>query len=441
MENSTDPSGRNGEPVKRSMDLLKENPLEIQSRIDINTVHGQNKKFIFVVGNQSVKHSLTLNKKRIDPQAVKLVKKLQSHNHRAYLVGGCVRDLLLDLIPKDFDIATEARPRQINRIIHPSYIIGRRFKLVLVKRFGKQYEISTFRTQSPRNEEKEGPITNDNTFGTAQEDAKRRDFTINALFYDPIQWELIDYCHGLKDIKDRVIRMIGDPMVRIQEDPLRMLRALRFAHKTNFVVEESLRQAICQSAQQLELSALPRKREELLKFLRLKTAPHLLWECHDLNLLKYLSPSLDEILSKDEAELFMTNLNRGLECISNMEDPSELFSVILFSLLCSHLPSFCGNLVISYSQKKSLELTMKHELGMYRNEQDMFFQSLEFIRELQSIQSTENLRSRHKTHLLKNQSMVIALTLCTAYQLLPEPDLYFWIREYWDLYRNKGQHH
>ena len=423
------------------MDLLKENPLEIQSRIDISTVHDQNKKLIFVVGNQNVKHSLILNKKRIDPQAVKLVKKLQSHNHIAYLVGGCVRDLLLDLIPKDFDIATEARPRQINRIIHPSYIIGRRFKLVLVKRFGRQYEISTFRTQSPRDEEKEGPITNDNTFGTAQEDAQRRDFTINGLFYDPIQWELIDYCHGLKDIKDRVIRMIGDPMIRIQEDPLRMLRALRFAHKTNFVVEESLRQAICQSAQQLELSALPRKREELLKFLRLKTAPHLLWECHDLNLLKYLIPSLDEILSKDEAELFMTNLNRGLECISNMEDPSELFSVFLFSLLCSRIPNFCGNLVISHSQKKSLELTMRQELGMHRNEQDMFFQSLEFIRELQSIQNTEKLRSRHKTHLLKNQSMVIALTLCTAYQLLPEPDLYFWIQEYWDFYRNKGQHH
>ena len=233
-----------------------------------------------------------LNNSQIDPQALRLVRKLQKHNHTAYFVGGCVRDLLLGLTPKDFDIATSATPRQVNRIIRPSHIIGRRFKLVLFRHFGKQYEISTFRRQSPE-EENGGLITNDNTFGTAKEDAKRRDFTINALFYDPIKYELIDHCQGLIDMEQRKIRMIGVPTVRIQEDPLRMLRALRFAYKTNFLIEESLREAIKQMASQLRLTVLPRRREEFLKFLRLETATHLLWECHDLNLLKHLNPELD----------------------------------------------------------------------------------------------------------------------------------------------------
>lgn len=382
-----------------------------------------------------MKHSLPLNKEWIDSQALKLVKKLQANNHTTYLVGGCVRDLLVGLPPKDWDIATSALPEEVNKCIRPSYIIGRRFKLVLVKRYGEQYEISTFRALAKQIEEDhDGPITDDNTFGTPEEDAKRRDFTINSFFYDPVQCELIDYCDGLKDIEKRMIRMIGDPITRIQEDPLRMLRAIRFAHKTNFTIEANLRQAIHDLAEQLDLSVLPRKREELLKFLRLSTASTLIWECKDLNLLKYLSPTLDHALADDGADRFTTNLNRGIECVSDMSNPNELFSVLLYALISAKKPEFSQNLKLSKKELESLGLTMKNEFGMFRNEQDLFLHTLEFIRQLQEIKNRKKMRDRYKVHLLKSNSMATALTLSSAYKLLPEHDLYFWASEYWKLH-------
>lgn len=386
-----------------------------------------------------MKHSLPLNQEWIDPQALKLVRKLQSHQHTTYLVGGCVRDLLIGLPPKDFDIATSAHPETVNQIIRPSYIIGRRFQLVLVKRFGVQYEISTFRAAQPvapsnglaSDEETDSLITNDNTFGTPEEDALRRDFTINGFFYDPVKSELFDYCNGLADVEKRIIRMIGDPFLRIQEDPLRMLRAIRFAHKTNFAIEESLRNAIAKLAEQINLSVLPRRREELLKFLRLKTASTLLWECHDLNVLKHLSPTLDHLLIHSDSDHFTQSLNLGLEAISDMSNPNELYAVLLFSLLSAKKPDFCSNLEVTPAELESLGLTMKNEWGMFRNEQDLFIQTLQFIKQLQEIKDFSKLRDRYKVHLLKSQCMVTALTLCSAYKLLPEPDLYFWASQFW----------
>jgi poly(A) polymerase len=362
----------------------------------------------------TVKHSLPLNEEWIDSQALKIVKKLQSHNHTTYLVGGCVRDLLIGLPPKDFDISTSATPRQVNKIIRPSYIIGRRFKLVLVKRYGEQYEISTFRGQAENQDDEDGPITNDNTFGTPEEDARRRDFTINSFFYDPVKHELIDYCHGLQDIEGRVVRMIGDPTVRIQEDPLRMLRAIRFAHKSNFRIEESLRDAICQNAEQITLAVLPRRREELLKFLRLSTASNLLWECIDLNLMQHLSPALYDVMKNYDGDLFTNYLNQGLESVSDLGNPNELFSVLLFSMISAKHPEFCNNLDLKKHQMQSLEETLKNEWGMFRNEQELFFQTLKFIKTLQEIKDLSKMRNRYKTHLLNSNSMITALTLCSA---------------------------
>ena len=389
------------------------------------------------LSEKDVKHSLPLNKDWIDPQALKLVKKLQSHNHTTYLVGGCVRDLLVGLPPKDWDISTSALPSEVNKVIRPSYVIGRRFKLVLVKRYGVQYEISTFRSQAEKSDDEEtgGLITDDNVFGTPEEDARRRDFTINSFFYDPIECELFDYCKGLQDIEARIVRMIGDPIVRIQEDPLRMLRAIRFAHKTNFAIEESLRDAITKLANQLSLTVLPRKREELLKFLRLDTASSLLWECHDLNMLQEVSPTLNDALVNQDGDIFTMNLNRGLECVSDQDNPNELFGVLLYSLITARHPDFCETLKLKDSQIEALCNVTKDEWGMFRNEQELFFHTLKFIRTLQGIKDLKKIRDRYKVHLLKSKSMVTALTLCSAYQLLPEPDLYFWATEFWKLHR------
>ncbi len=380
---------------------------------------------------EEVKHKLPLNQEWIDPQALKLVKKLQSHNHTTYLVGGCVRDLLIGLPPKDFDIATSALPKEVNKIIRPSYIIGRRFKLVLVKRYGEQYEISTFRTQSDDEDEEGSLITDDNTFGTSEDDARRRDFTINSFFYDPVEQELIDYCGGLKDIEKRVVRMIGDPEIRIQEDPLRMLRAIRFAYKSQFSIEPTLREAIFNLADQIQLTVLPRKREELLKFLRLDSAAQILWECHDLNLLKHLSPTLDEALNGENADLFISNLNKGLNKVTDDSNSHELFAVLLFSLINSRYPDFCEKLDMSKNQKESLSHILREEWGMFRNEQDLFFQSLRFIQQLRDIKSVKKLRNRYIAHLSKSNSMPIALTLSIAYKLLPENEIYYWLGQYW----------
>ncbi len=383
-----------------------------------------------------MKHSLPLNEEWIDSQALKLVNKLQSHNHTTYLVGGCVRDLLIGLPPKDFDISTSATPEQVNRIIRPSYVIGRRFKLVLVKRYGEQYEISTFRGQASNEDDEEGPITNDNTFGSPEEDARRRDFTINSFFYDPVKFELYDYCNGLKDIENRVVRMIGDPAIRIQEDPLRMLRAIRFAHKSNFQIEENLRDAIFKYADQINLAVLPRRREELLKFLRLDTASGLLWESQDLNLLHHLSPTLNDVMMNYDGDLFTSYLNQGLESVADMGNPNELFSVLLFSMISAKRPEFCQTLTLKNKQIEELSEVLKNEWGMFRNEQELFFQTLDFIKGLQGMKDLSKIRNRYKVHLLKSNSMVTALTLCSAYKLLPEPDLYFWATEFW---KNNGR--
>ncbi|MFQ5844643.1 MAG: poly(A) polymerase, partial [Planctomycetota bacterium] len=171
----------------------------------------------------------------IDFNAAKIVRRLVRHGYRAYLVGGCVRDLLLGTAPKDFDIATEARPRQIKRLFRNSRIIGRRFRLVHV-RFGQQViEVSTFRAP-PVQEGGDVYIRQDNVFGTEEQDARRRDFTINGLFYDLSRERVIDHVGGLGDLAARRMRTIGDAGVRLREDPVRILRAAKFAGRLGYPV-------------------------------------------------------------------------------------------------------------------------------------------------------------------------------------------------------------
>ena len=177
-----------------------------------------------------IKQKPHLHASWIDPDAVEIVERLQKAGFTTYLVGGCVRDLLVGIHPKDYDIATNALPNEVKRKVWGSYVIGRRFRLVLVKRGEQQFEVATFRRGSKPEDFTEGedqPV-GDNFFGTPEEDALRRDFTINALFYDPIKNELIDYAKAMADIEATTLRMIGDPKTRIIEDPIRSLRAVLF---------------------------------------------------------------------------------------------------------------------------------------------------------------------------------------------------------------------
>ncbi|HEX8594106.1 MAG TPA: polynucleotide adenylyltransferase PcnB [Pseudomonas sp.] len=190
----------------------------------------------------------SLQRSQFSRYAVSIVERLQNAGYQAYLVGGCVRDLMLNIEPKDFDVATSATPEQVRAEFRNARIIGRRFKLVHIH-FGREIiEVATFRANHPVDDEDEdsnqssrnesGRILRDNVYGTLEEDAQRRDFTINALYYDPVSERVLDYANGVHDIRNRLIRLIGDPQQRYKEDPVRMLRAVRFAAKLDFGIEK-----------------------------------------------------------------------------------------------------------------------------------------------------------------------------------------------------------
>lgn len=211
----------------------------------------------------------------MDPNALRVVSRLVQSGFEAYLVGGCVRDLLIGRRPKDFDVATEAHPREVKRLFRNGRIIGRRFKLVHVVYGGDVVETATFRAP-PRNlrGDDDDPtvddlmIVDDNEFGTAAEDALRRDFTINGLFLDPLEGEIIDYVDGLEDVEARLIRTIGDPRVRIAEDPVRIMRAIKFASRLDFTIHPETWEAMVEHAEGLAQAAAPRVVEEILRLLQ-----------------------------------------------------------------------------------------------------------------------------------------------------------------------------
>jgi poly(A) polymerase len=206
----------------------------------------------------------------LDSDAVKILRRLRRQGFEAYLVGGGVRDLLLGRTPKDFDIATSARPEEVKRLFRNCRIIGRRFRLAHVFFREKIIEVSTFRALIDPVENGGGDdllIRNDNVFGTAEQDAVRRDFTINGLFYDVERGEVIDYVGGREDLDRRVICTIGDPDIRFREDPIRMLRAIKFAARLGFQLDPVVESAIRRHRKDILRSAPPRIMEEILRLL------------------------------------------------------------------------------------------------------------------------------------------------------------------------------
>jgi len=248
-----------------------------------------------------------ISRRDIDPDALKVLYRLRESGHVAYLVGGGVRDLLLGRKPKDFDIGTSAHPSQVKKLFRNCWIIGRRFRLAHVKFGAKVIEVATFRRQlaageevvaegvpAPDPETREGRqlVHHDNTFGTPEEDAFRRDFTVNALAYDIATFSIIDYVGGLDDLAARVIRSIGDPEVRIHEDPVRMMRAVAFAARLDFTLDPPLAAAIRKHRREIAKSSPPRLIEEYYKILRAGSAEKTFRSLHDLGLLEPLSPEL-----------------------------------------------------------------------------------------------------------------------------------------------------
>jgi poly(A) polymerase len=264
---------------------------------------------------------------------------LQAEGFDAYVVGGAVRDLLLGREPKDFDVATNATPERVRALFRRSRIIGRRFQLVHVLCGRDVVEVSTFRGKHAGVDgergatDEHGRILRDNVFGTREEDAVRRDFTVNALFYDPSNEEIIDYCGGLADLKNRKLRMIGDPEARYREDPVRMLRAVRLAAKLDLQIERGTREPIRKLADLLESVPVSRLFEEMLKLLLSGGAVQCVQQLRAQELHHGLLPMLDVILEQPLGERFvMLALERTDERVRDNKpvSPGFLFAALLW---------------------------------------------------------------------------------------------------------------
>ncbi|MFW6052208.1 MAG: polynucleotide adenylyltransferase PcnB [Myxococcota bacterium] len=273
----------------------------------------------------------------MDPDAVKVIRRLRRYGHTAYLVGGGVRDLLLGRRPKDFDVATSAQPHEVRRLFRNCRVIGRRFRLAhILFAGGKIIEVATFRRDPmqafdvvegefaeemeaagearanrlvPRRKEADDDvdllIRHDNVFGEPHEDAIRRDFTINGLFYDIERGEVIDYVGGVPDLERRVVRTIGDPDVRFREDPVRILRAIKFSARLDMGIAPDVYDAMVDHRSELERAARPRLLEEILRLLRGGAAHRSIYLMWDLGVLAELLPEVASYLDDDgpEAEL------------------------------------------------------------------------------------------------------------------------------------------
>jgi poly(A) polymerase len=252
------------------------------------------------------RHSLRRN--ALSNGALKVCDVLREGGYSAYVVGGAVRDLLLGIPPKDFDVATDARPEQVKPLFRRAIVIGRRFRLVHVMLGGETVETSTFRAADANTAEKDehGRVLRDNVFGNQEEDARRRDFTVNALYFDPASEEIVDYHGGMADLKKHLLRIIGDPETRFREDPVRMLRAVRLAAKLGFTIEASTRAPIRRLAPLLEHVPPARLYDEMIKLLMSGHASACVRQLREEGLSKGVLPLLDVILEQPLGERFVT---------------------------------------------------------------------------------------------------------------------------------------
>jgi len=313
-------------------------------------------------GPEVVHHPVALQD--LDPDAVRIVRRMTRFDYTAYLVGGCVRDLLLDLKPKDFDIATSATPRQVKRLFSNCRIIGRRFRLAHVYfQNGKIIEVATFRARDaadgspdlpgaePGGAEAAGAlvaddaddllIRDDNVFGTPEEDALRRDFTINALFYDVNAETVIDHADGLGDLRRRLVRTIGDPVVRFREDPIRILRAIKFAARLDFTIEATTLAALRHTRGEIPKAAPPRILEEFNRFCRSGSGRRAFELAFDTGVFEVILPELVPVYREagPERDVLFALLDALDARWTGGRDvyPGEIFSALLFAAVAPGL--------------------------------------------------------------------------------------------------------
>lgn len=244
-----------------------------------------------------------ISRKNIDPDALKVLYRLSQLGFTAYLVGGGVRDLLMGRKPKDFDVGTSAKPNEVKRAFRNCFLVGRRFRLAHVRFGEKVIETATFRQNSQTVGEiiehaAEGPME-DNTFGTPQTDAFRRDFTINGLFYDIRDYSVIDWVGGMKDIERKIVRAIGDPEIRFREDPVRMMRAIKFSARLGFTIERKTAAAMRKCHRCILTAAVPRVCEEVFRLFTYGHSAEAFRQMYECGMLGDLIPALGAFVERD----------------------------------------------------------------------------------------------------------------------------------------------
>lgn len=304
----------------------------------------------------------SISRKMLDPNALRVLYRLRDNGFTAYLVGGCVRDLLLGREPKDFDLATDATPGQMKRLFRNCRLVGRRFRLAHLHFADQILEVATFRAAGPEEpdaetiadipvpgvDEKEsrrpapshlksedGMLLRDNLFGTPQQDALRRDFTVNALFYNIADFSVIDYTAGLADLRNGIIRTIGDPQVRITEDPVRMLRAVRFAATLGFSVDPATWEAMLSQSSSITLASPPRLFEEILKLFLLGEAEQSYQLLRRTGLFSALFPQFSIWLDRETDGFPHTRVGEALEWVDarvqkGIKVPPHLLFALMF---------------------------------------------------------------------------------------------------------------
>ncbi|MEE8138609.1 MAG: polynucleotide adenylyltransferase PcnB [Thermoanaerobaculia bacterium] len=278
-----------------------------------------------------------VSRRHIASNAIKVLYRLHRAGFKAYLVGGAVRDLMMERPPKDFDVSTDARPQQVRKLFRNSRIIGRRFRLAHVFFRDGIVEVSTFRRNPDPEAQESAPgellITDDNVYGTPEEDAFRRDFTVNALFYNVADFSVIDYVGGIEDLEEGLIRAIGDPAVRFREDPVRMLRACELAGRLGFQLEEGTRKAVRRHRSEIEKASPARLTEELIQLLRCAAAAPAFQMMLELGLLETLLPEAYLLLRASqhgagEFEQILPALDRMVRGDAEFSD-AGLLSILL----------------------------------------------------------------------------------------------------------------
>lgn len=347
-----------------------------------------------------------INQQYIPKNSIKIIRKLQKLGYETYLVGGVVRDLLLTLSPKDIDIATNAKPEQIRKAFKNCRLIGRRFRLAHLLFYNQIIEVATFRSAnssdilSPEQQtNSHGLIIRDNIYGSLEEDAWRRDFTINALYYDPINNNLIDYTKGFSDLTSKTIRIIGDPNLRYREDPVRMLRAIRFAAKLNFTIEEQTKHAITINNSLILHVSPVRLFDEIIKIMHSGYANTAYQLLNEFGFIKILFPQTYQVINHSEQakqNILLTINNTDMRIKqSKTVNPAFIFAVLLWPVLQAKLYEI-RNLKCPISKKHDLAAseainTQNHIIAIAKKH-------IKTIKEIWSLQA-RLIRRRGKTPL------------------------------------------